>query len=326
MSCSSAHLDVNPLTRPLSPSDEEWAERGVFLSYGKAHLSYSEVERLLQLANLDITPADFPFAAVVVWAYRMRPSSNPEVSACFTTRTQGLTGPRATTSAVKAGSSDGAGLCGLGVEVVGFACVDIAMLPSRGTTARAGLSDESCGKRGGGGQGVTATGPAATESSARYGGTRVQQWRECQRDWTPGERRRPRQAGNYSTEQQAGMAALGSVGGASSAAAEGRDSGEDCSEGQEIVATVRFLAVHPALRRQGLGRALLERLVSELRGGVKDENDAAVVTLRATSRSVDFYERLGLLRDPDAPLVEAVGGRMQVGHVGAVQVKGRKPD
>ncbi|GLI69343.1 hypothetical protein VaNZ11_013929, partial [Volvox africanus] len=237
-----------------SPSDQAWAERGIFLSYGKVNLSYKEVERLLQLANLDINPSDFRSATEVVWAYRYQNTlASSEGSGTLLASDQ-------------EGRSCGA------VELIGFAAAEVA--------------------------------PPGPLPSKNRGPVAEQHWRK-----------RQSAADTFGAEGHDVCISVTAEAAGIGRAAPSVTAGPGGSSEKTTVATVWFLAVHPALRGQGLGRALLERIVSELRAG--DNGDgrggASLVTLRAVSRATAFYDRLGLMRDPALPLVRAGRDKSGVG-------------
>ncbi|GAB4813780.1 hypothetical protein N2152v2_000826 [Parachlorella kessleri] len=61
-----------------------------------------------------------------------------------------------------------------------------------------------------------------------------------------------------------------------------------------LSATIWDVAVHPAWQRNGLGRAMVERLTASL---VTD--GIATITLYAEPGVVGLYEKLGFVKDPD---------------------------
>ncbi|KXZ51722.1 hypothetical protein GPECTOR_11g17 [Gonium pectorale] len=104
---------------PPEPSDEAWAERGVYICYGKTDLSYEEAEQLVRQAGLDLTREDFRDAAQVVWAYRSQPPQPPlPIEAASGSRSGGGGGGGDSTS----------------WRLVGYAAADV-MLPVTGVPA-----------------------------------------------------------------------------------------------------------------------------------------------------------------------------------------------
>ncbi|GLC35390.1 hypothetical protein PLESTB_000570000 [Pleodorina starrii] len=272
-----------------TPSDEAWAEQGIFFSYGKAHLSYNEVEQLLQLANLHVSPADFRAATVVVWAYRYRPETTAD--AAF---------PDSSISG-DGGAPE--------VELVGFASADVAPAPAptRLTPAGAGGGGAAEGSmadlgRSGGGGGQKRR-PSADDGS---GGADSRRWGDSRRHRPVGHDPRDRELRLSKARRGGGRdAELGGSGGGVAADSASPDVAPPDMAAAAAAATIWFLAVHPDLRRRGLGRALLERVASEL---YDKYGRPLLVSLRATSLSAAFYDRLGLRRDPAAPLVRSAGG------------------
>lgn len=59
-------------------------------------------------------------------------------------------------------------------------------------------------------------------------------------------------------------------------------------------ATIWDVVVHPEFQSKGLGRALMDRIIGELRAA-----DISNITLFADPHVVDFYRRLGFLQDPE---------------------------
>ncbi|WP_218081699.1 GNAT family N-acetyltransferase [Anthocerotibacter panamensis] len=59
-------------------------------------------------------------------------------------------------------------------------------------------------------------------------------------------------------------------------------------------ATIWDVVVHPDCQGRGLGKALMEKIVSELR-----QADISNITLFADPHVVDFYHRLGFMSDPE---------------------------
>ena len=59
-------------------------------------------------------------------------------------------------------------------------------------------------------------------------------------------------------------------------------------------ATVWDVVLHPKYHNQGLGKALMQRVIDDLRA-----QDISNITLYADADVVGFYERLGFTQDPD---------------------------
>ncbi|AGY59902.1 GNAT family N-acetyltransferase [Gloeobacter kilaueensis] len=59
-------------------------------------------------------------------------------------------------------------------------------------------------------------------------------------------------------------------------------------------ATIWDVVVHPEYQGKGLGRALMDRIIAELRAA-----DISNITLFADPHVVDFYRRLGFIPDPE---------------------------
>ncbi len=59
-------------------------------------------------------------------------------------------------------------------------------------------------------------------------------------------------------------------------------------------ATLWDVVVHPEFQNQGLGKALMDRVIRDLRS-----HDISNITLFADPGVVEFYERLGFVQDPE---------------------------
>ncbi len=59
-------------------------------------------------------------------------------------------------------------------------------------------------------------------------------------------------------------------------------------------ATIWDVVVHPEYQGRGLGKTLMDRMISELRAA-----DISNITLFADPQVVDFYRRLGFMADPE---------------------------
>ncbi|MBW4698970.1 MAG: GNAT family N-acetyltransferase [Aphanocapsa lilacina HA4352-LM1] len=59
-------------------------------------------------------------------------------------------------------------------------------------------------------------------------------------------------------------------------------------------ATIWDVVIHPEFQGKGLGRAMMDRIVAELRAA-----DISNITLFADPHVVDFYRRLGFIPDPE---------------------------
>lgn len=59
-------------------------------------------------------------------------------------------------------------------------------------------------------------------------------------------------------------------------------------------ATIWDVVVHPEFQNKGLGRAMMDRMISELRAA-----DISNITLFADPQVVTFYQRLGFMADPE---------------------------
>ncbi|PNH05634.1 hypothetical protein TSOC_008126 [Tetrabaena socialis] len=266
---------------PPTPSDEAWAERGVFLCYGRADLSYAEVAALLELANLAVTPEDFRNAAEVVWAYRLCPPATATDAAAAT----GPAPAPATPTVLRGNPTDG------GCQLIGFAAADCC----------GGSGPEAAVTRAPGGDAAV-----AVAGGGERGGARQRRGRGPRHLEDPA--------------HPASMSAAKAIAPGITTPTTTPTATSTTHPTATPTATVWFLAVHPACRRRGLGRALLERLLAAVRersgasssgGGSGDGGrgggggGGGAVTLRSTSRAAALYDSLPyLVRDPDALLVK----------------------
>ncbi|KAG2486745.1 hypothetical protein HYH03_014670 [Edaphochlamys debaryana] len=258
----------------------------------------------MELVALDMSREDFRNADEVVWAYDYVPYDQHGGGTAAGSTTAGSTAA----GAGSAGEPAGGAAAGRGVgemRLVGFASADTGPLP---TAAGAGGSSSSSGSSSSKG-----TRPGAPSNNTRAKGKASRRGRSLVAPAAAAAAAMPVASTPAAPPQALAQANQTTASTTAFPASALRASslpgpGPTCNPTPvpTPTATVWFVAVHPSLRRTGLGRALLQRLA----GGLAARGYGRV-TLRATSKAAAFYDRLGLERSPQAPLFKGLPGQAQ---------------